>query len=99
MLAIQSNDTILVSKQSVWCELDGDIAILHLSSGVYFGLEGAGGEIWAFLQEPRSVGEIIDHLTDHFDVERRECEQMTLAFLEDLATKELIVVQAHAFVL
>ena len=99
MLLIHPNDTILVSKQSVWCDLDGDIAILHLASGVYFGLEGAGGEIWNFLQEPRSVGEIVDHLMEKFDVQRHECEQMTFAFLEDLATKELIVVQAHAGVL
>src|ERR1700722_20197554 len=96
MSALHLDDTVCPSKQAVWCDLNGEIAILHLSSGVYFGLEGAGCAIWKFLQEPHTVGETIDHLLATFDVSRDVCEQLTLSFLEQLAEPGLILVKSHA---
>jgi len=96
MSALHPEDTICLSKQAVWSDLNGEIAILHLTSGVYFGLEGAGCAIWKFLQEPRTVGQIIEHLLATFDVPRDVCEQLTLSFLEQLAEPGLILVQTHA---
>jgi hypothetical protein len=95
MPAIHPEDTVSLSKQSVWSDLNGEIAILHLSSGVYFGLEGAGCAIWKFIQEPRTVAQIIDHLLASFDVHKDVCEQLTLSFLDELAGQQLILVQSH----
>jgi hypothetical protein len=96
MPTINCEDTVSLSKQSVWCDLNGEVAILQISSGVYFGLEGAGGCIWQFLQEPRTVSQIIDHLVLSFEVSKDVCEQLTLAFLEELVANQLILVQTHA---
>jgi hypothetical protein len=98
MSTLRAEDTISLSKQSVWCDLNGEVAILHVSSGVYFGLEGAGVSIWQFLQEPRTVSQIIDHLLASFDVTEDVCERLTLNFLGELAAKDLILVQAHVAV-
>ncbi len=95
MSTINREDTNSLSKQSVWCDVSGEVAILHVSSGVYFGVEGAGGAIWQFLQEPRTVSQIIGHLMNCFEVTNDDCEQTTLAFLEELAANGLIVVQTH----
>jgi hypothetical protein len=89
-------DIISLSKQSVWCDVNGEIAILHMSSGVYFGLKGTGCAIWRYLQEePKTVSQIIDYLLASFEVSRDPCKQLTQAFLEELAAKELIIVQTH----
>jgi hypothetical protein len=99
MATIDRAGTISLSKQSVWCDVGGEIAILHLTSGTYFGLEGAGCAIWQVLQEgPRTVTQIIDHLLASFEVGNEVCEQLTLAFLEELAANELIVVHANVAV-
>ncbi len=95
MSALHPEDTISLSKQAVWSDLNGEIAVLHLSAGVYFGIEGAGCEIWKFLQEPHTVSQIIDHLLATFEVSREVCEELTLSFLEQLAEPGLILVQTH----
>jgi hypothetical protein len=98
MSTINLEDIVSLSKQSVWCDVSGEIAILHVSSGVYFGLEGAGGAIWQLLLEPRTVSQVIDSLTASFEVDKSVCEQLTLSFLKELASNELIVVEPHVAV-
>ena len=98
MPTISSADTVGLSKQSVWCDLNGEVAVLQVSSGLYFGLQGAAVSIWEFLQQPRTVSQVIDHLMVTFEVEQGVCERLTFAFLEELAAKELIVVETHVAV-
>jgi hypothetical protein len=96
MAALNPEDTICLSKQAVWSDLNGEIAVLHLSAGVYFGIEGVGCEIWKFLQEPRTVAQIVSHLLATYEVSKDVCEEHTLSFLEQLAGPGLILVQTHA---
>ena len=96
MSALHPEDTVCLSTQAVWSDLNGEIAVLHLSAGVYFGIEGAGCEIWKFLQEPHTVRQIIDHLLASYEVSEDVCEKLTYSFLEQLAEPGLILVQTHA---
>lgn len=92
---IQVPDTIAVSKESVWCDLNGEVVVLHISSGVYFGLDGVGCEIWEFLQKPSTVSQLVDHLTSTYDVPRDICERQVLSFLDKMADAELVIVNAN----
>lgn len=38
-----------------WRDLAGDVVILNVETGVYFGLDGAGGQIWRELVEHGSM--------------------------------------------
>jgi Coenzyme PQQ synthesis protein D (PqqD) len=96
MCALHLDDTISLSNQAVWSDLNGEIAVLHLTAGIYFGIEGAGCEIWKFIQEPHTVGQIIDHLLATYEVSKDVCEELTLSFLDQLAEPGLILVQTHA---
>jgi Coenzyme PQQ synthesis protein D (PqqD) len=95
---IQLQDTVTVSKDAVWCDLEGEVAVLQISSGVYFGLEGPGCEMWDFIQQPKTVTQIVDHLMTSYEVTREICERQTLAFLEEMATRGLVSVHTHAVV-
>ena len=93
---IHLDDTVSISKQSVWCDLLAEVVVLHVESGVYFGFERVGYATWHFLQEPRTAGEVVTHLMSRYDVPKEVCENQTLSFLQDLATHSLIVVEKHA---
>ena len=89
-------DTVVVSKDAIWCDLKGEVVVLQLSSGVYFGLEGVGPEMWQCMQVPCTVAEVADQLISRFDVDPEICRSSTLAFIGELAQRELVLVRKSA---
>ncbi len=89
-------DTVVTSTDAIWCDLKGEVVVLHLSSGVYFGLEGVGPEMWQFMQTPRTLNQVVDHLTSQYDVPADVCRSRTLAFVQELAQRDLVVVTKNA---
>ena len=62
----------------------------------HFGLEGIGLDLWQLIQSPRTVSEIIQYLTSHYEVEPEVCKSTTLGFLDQLVQHDLLLVQKHA---
>ncbi len=93
---IHTRSTIVVTKEQVSCELHGEAAILHLSSGVYYGLNATGASVWALIQTPQTVRALRDALLTDYDVDAEACERDLLALLEDLAAAGLIEVTDEA---
>jgi len=78
------------SDRQVSCNLNEEVAILNLDKAVYFGLEGVGAHIWQSLEQPRSVGEICQSITDEFEVASAECQADVLKFLTQLQEVGLV---------
>ncbi len=95
-MPIELSNTVAPSNNSVCCDLNDEVVILDLSSGVYFGLQGVGSAMWHYIQEPRTVESVIDHLMSEYDISHEECVAKTIGFLEDLAGRGLVAVNQHA---
>jgi len=82
-----------ISDGVTWRELGGDVVILNVETGVYFGLDGSGGVIWRELVEHGSVEKTLESLKRQFDVEpgelRRDLDDL-LARLVDKGLVQLI---------
>jgi hypothetical protein len=72
--------------------MDDEMAMMNVKQGKYFVLDSIGTEIWKLIQEPRSVSDICDSMFEHFSVERQQCEQDVLTFLNELYREKLIEV-------
>jgi hypothetical protein len=81
------------ASDQVSCDLGGDVAILHLGSGIYYGLDGVGARVWALLGEPRTVRDIRDALLAEYDVTAARLEADLLRLLTRLAAERLIEVR------
>ncbi|AFZ34364.1 hypothetical protein Sta7437_0773 [Stanieria cyanosphaera PCC 7437] len=57
-----------VSSEQLHSEVGSEAVILDLKSGVYFGLNETGNQIWQWLQEPKTESEIIDLVLAEYDV-------------------------------
>ncbi len=89
-----SNDSIVVvSPDQVSSDLAGEVVMLNLKNGTYYGLDEVGAHVWALIQEPRAVAAIRDAILAEYDVEPERCEQDLLALLSDLADNGLIEVR------
>jgi hypothetical protein len=90
---ISLNSTVVVAEGQVSSDLGGEVAILSLKNGVYYGLDAVGARIWELIQGPRTVNEIRDVLLEEYDVEPERCERDLFVLLDQLATENLIDVR------
>jgi hypothetical protein len=89
-----SRDSIVVAAhEQVSCNLAGEAVILHLTSGVYYGLDAVGARIWNLIQVPMNVNDLRDVLLEQYDVDPDRCERDLVALLEDIAAQGLIEVR------
>ena len=88
---IISEDSIVVaSKELAAADLGDEVAILNITTGVYYSLNPVGARIWSLIQEPRSVRDVCNTLGAQYDVDNDRCEQEAIALLQQLAEHELI---------
>lgn len=85
---------VVVAKDNVSCSLGEEAAILHMRSGIYYGLDPVGARVWNLLERPRSVEELRAALIEEYEVEPAKCEGDLLALLERLSTEGLIEVRS-----
>lgn len=85
-MALIVDDTRLVrSADLVASEMDGDLVMMDMSRGEYYGLGGVGPRLWALLEQPHSLAELVDAICREYAVEASVCRADILGFLEQLA--------------
>jgi hypothetical protein len=92
-LRIAPHDIIRVTDHQVSTDLGGEIAILDITGGNYFGLDGAGARVWALLQEPRTFAEICALITSEYDVDPTRCELDMVELITSLADERLVRIE------
>ena len=93
---ISASSIIVAAKDQVSCDLGGEMAILNLRNGVYYGLDTVGARIWNLIQKPTTANEVRDTLLIEYDVETERCWQDLLELLQKLAAEELVEIRDEA---
>lgn len=71
--------------------ISGEMVLMHLDSGMYFGLNAVGARVWELLAaEPLTAGAITDTLAAEFDAPRETIAGDVEALLGELAQHALI---------
>jgi len=75
-----------ISDGVIWRDVGGDVVILNVETGIYFGLDGSGGQIWRELVEHGSIEKTLKSLKQQFDAEpdelRRDLDDLLNQFVE-----------------
>jgi hypothetical protein len=90
---ITTDSIVVASPDQVSSDLAGEIVMLNLASGTYYGLDEVGARIWNLVQQPTPVSAVRDAILDEYDVEPERCEQDLLVLLADLDRAGLIEVR------
>jgi len=78
------------SKNAVGCEVEGEMVLLDLQSGTYFGLNPVGADVWNQITQRKSFAEIQAYLLSQYRVTPERCEAEVLSLITKLAEKGLI---------
>lgn len=91
-----SNQTVVVAaQQQMSSDLAGEVIILDLNQGSYYGLDQVGALIWKLIQAPCSLAELRAAILAEYEVEPARCERDLLALVGELARAGLVEVR-HA---
>ncbi len=83
---IRNSDKFLSST------LGNEIVMMNTVNGTYIGLNEVSSNIWNYLENERTAGEIIDLLLNDYDVSRENCEPQTIECLTKMEKQGIIVV-------
>lgn len=80
-----------VSEDVVARNVGGEMVLLDLATGLYFGLNAVGSCVWDRLNESAAcLDELADRIEAEFDAPREVIEQDLTALLGNLAERQLI---------
>ncbi len=87
---ILESSIVIASPDQISSDLGDEAVILNLKSGVYHGLNEVGARVWNFIQQAKTVKEILEMLLQEYDVDVEQCNKDLIALLSDLLAAELI---------
>lgn len=93
VLEISPQSIISSISEQISSELKGEVVILNLSSGVYYGLNEVGTRIWDLIQTPQRFEDIYRILINEYEVSPDTCRQELLTLLLGLKKACLIEVK------
>lgn len=71
-------------------EIDGTAVLMNRTDGGLYGLNPVAARVWEWLQEPRTLAQLVELLTAEFDVDTETAEVDLKALLHDLRARNLI---------
>ena len=71
-------------------EVDGEIVMMSIEQGRYFGLDDIGSDIWKRIEAPCSFAELIDRLMADYDSDRATIAADVRALLERMAAQDAV---------
>lgn len=97
----KANSTVVLDSKSIlrrntdliFNKIDEDIVILSITNEEYYHLNKVGSKIWELLSHPKTLAEIIDVLTQTFDVSFEDCSHDTMIYLRDLLNSNIVSVK------
>ncbi len=87
---VSLDSRVRIPESVVFKELAGETVLLHLDSGVYFGLDPVGTRIWQLLQQHRQLRDVLPALVQEFEVEEEPCRADLLQFGATLCSHGLL---------
>lgn len=90
MIDISLKSQLIRSNDLIATEMDGDIVMLNISTGLYYGVSGVGTRIWELLERPTNINELVQIISREYEVDEETCQKDLQVFLQDLLNQGAI---------
>ena len=84
------------STNQIACDMDGEVVILDLKSGTYYGLDAVAAKVWDLIEHPVCLGAIREVIMSEYDVDAETCDRDILTFLDQMQAVGLVEVSNGA---
>lgn len=77
-------------------DVGDETVVLDPSDWTYVGFNETAARIWATIDEPRTIGEIIEALVRDYDVDRATCDREVTRFVDEMSDRGLLIAEPPA---
>ena len=88
--AVTLDTPVRVNPEVLFQDLDGEAVLLHLGSGVYFGLDEVGARIWSLLAKGADLRAIARTVASEYVVDEDRCAADLLDLVTELEKHALV---------
>lgn len=85
-------DSTIISRSPsvITAVVDGEVVMMSIEQGQYFGLDDIGSDIWKRLDPPCALADLIDRLAADYDADRASIAADVRALLETMAERDIV---------
>ena len=87
------NSIVRRDQEVIAAEADQDLIMVSIATGSYYGLSDVAREIWEAIARPKKISDLVDDLTEIYEIDACLCEEQTISFLETLLDEGLLRVE------
>lgn len=87
---LQDTDHVARVETIVATDMDGETIMMSVETGQYFHLDDIATAVWAGLEQPHTIGEIVVHLQSIYDVDPAECRSDTIELIQKLRDNSVL---------
>ncbi len=91
-ITTNQSTTYKISQNHLYSEIADEAVILDLESGVYYGLNPVGVDIWQWLQQPQTKEKLLDLILEEYEVTPEQAEQDIQSILKEMLEAKLLEV-------
>lgn len=70
--------------------MNGELVMMGLEQGEYYGLREVAASIWTHLEQPRSLDELCALVASEYEISPADCRADIERFLDELTAKRLV---------
>ncbi len=90
MSAIEPVTRLVRDPDLIAADMDGDLVMLSIERGEYFGVGGVGTRVWELLEQPASVDDLTAAICAEYEVDEATCRADMSRFAEELLRLGLV---------
>jgi hypothetical protein len=86
------DDATMVSRSPsvLTAEVDGEVVMMSIEQGRYFGLDDIGSDIWKRLEPPCTFAALVDRLAADYDADRAVIAADVRSLLGQMAKQDVV---------
>jgi hypothetical protein len=84
------------TTEQIACDMDGEVVVLDLKSGIYYGLDTVGARIWNLIEQPMALAAIREVIMSEYDVSQADCDRDIMAFVQKMREVGLVDVSSES---
>lgn len=92
MAKLGLDDWVSINPAVLIADVEGEVVMMDVDHGAYFTLNRVGSHIWRRLGERTQLAALCRDLAREFDAPVQQIEAETLALIQELSEKNLVVV-------
>lgn len=92
-MPLSLQQSLRLSDDTVYRELDGETVLLQLDAGRYYGLDEVGTRLWQLMIERRRLEDVVEAALSEFDVTRDQLEMDVLRLAGELVERRLLTLE------